>query len=71
MADALKQQAQKQQEIAENLANLTPQTKDPAKQAEAQAQQEQAVEDLAKAMTDLQKQNVANTDATQARAEQL
>lgn len=70
LADALKQQAQKEMELGERLAELSPMAKDPAQQDAVEAQQQLALESVAAAATDLQKQNVANTDASQAQAEQ-
>ena len=70
MADALKQQAQKEMDLGQRLADLTPMAKDPAKQDAVEAQQQQALENVAAAITDLQNENVANTDASQAQAEQ-
>ncbi len=70
MAEALKQQTQKEMELGQRLADLTPMAKDPAKQDAVEAQQQEALENVAAAITDLQDQNVANTDASQAQAEQ-
>ena len=70
MADALKQHVQKEMELGQRLAELDPLAKDPAQQAAVDKQQQQALESVAAAATDLQKQNVANSDASQAQAEQ-
>ena len=69
-AEALKQQDAKQMELAQRLADVETLATAPAQQAAQEAQQQLALEKMAAAATDLQKQNLANTDATQAQAEQ-
>lgn len=70
LADAIKQSQQKQLEIAQRLADIEPIAPDAAQQAARQEQLEKALEKVAEAMTDLQQQNLASTDATQSQAAQ-